>query len=276
MRFAAVLLAVAVLGGGLAPAARADEAAKPADPIAALLERLKDTNPAEDRLAALKEAAGTDDPRLVPALGKQLKAEEPDARLAAAAALGARTMPDTKKKAATVLAERLKVVAVAAEKDLLLRDELLGLVQALHDLAQESTIAVLADDLDLHTDLEIVAARTMAIANVPSAKAIETLIDLMARRHRDGTGIRARASAALAYATGVKHANDADAWRAWWKDVKGSFDFQAAAEARAAARAAKTEKDKAATDRKDRKKKPATPPAMDGDAPPAPETPKEA
>jgi hypothetical protein len=86
----------------------------------------------------------------------------------------------------------------------------------------------------------------MAVANVPSPKAIEGLIAYMARRHRDGTGIRGQLVKALTYATGVKGANDDDAWRSWWKDAKGTFDFQAAAAERERARAEKAAKAEAA------------------------------
>ncbi|MFO0934660.1 MAG: HEAT repeat domain-containing protein [Planctomycetota bacterium] len=267
-----VLLASALPVG----AARADGDKPHDDPIVELLAHLKDDQPADVRLAALKEAAGTDDARLLPPLGKLLKAPEEDVRLATVATLAARTMPDTKKRAASLLLERSKTLQAAFEKDVSRKDELVAVVKGLHDLAQETTIDGLLDGIELGVDLAVVEARAMAVANVPSAKAIEGLIDYMGRRHRDGSGIRGVLAKALAYATGTKQANDVDAWRAWWKDAKATFDFQAAAAARASARDAKTAKDaakKAATDAKPKRKKGETTPPKDGEKPANPEKP---
>ena len=75
----AFLLAAAVPAG----VAFADGERTAEDPIVALLAQLKDDQPVEVRLAALKEAVGTDDPRLLAPLGKLLKAPEEDVRLAA-------------------------------------------------------------------------------------------------------------------------------------------------------------------------------------------------
>lgn len=254
---------------------------KAADPIAALIERLGDHQPLEVRLAALKEAAETEDPRLVAPVGKLLKAGEEAVRLAAVTALSSCRFEESKRKAATLLLERSKAVTVAFEKDVTRKAELLAILTGLHDLAEESTIDGLLDGIEAGVDLDVTLARAMAVANVPSAKAIEGLIGYMARRHRDGTGIRAELTKALTYATGVKGANDDDAWRSWWKDAKATFDFQAAYAARERARAAKAAKaDQAAKKAEDKKKKDTTPkdapkPApADGEKPP--ETPKPA
>jgi hypothetical protein len=275
----ASVVAFALVASGFAGAARADGERTAEDPIVTLVAQLKDDQPVEVRLAALKESAGTDDVRLLAPLGKLLKAPEEDVRLAAVTALASRTMPDTKKRAATALLERSKALQAAYEKDVTKKAELVAVVKGLHDLAQEHTVDGLLDGVELGVDLSIVEARALAVANIPSAKAIEGLIDYMARRHRDGSGIRSVLAKALAYATGVKQANDVDAWRAWWKDAKATFDFQAAADARAAARDAKASKDAAkkapAEPRTKRKKGEATPP-KDGEKPAEPEQPNDA
>lgn len=270
----AVLLAAAVPAG----TARADGDKTAEDPIVALVSRLKDDQPADVRLAALKEAAGTDDARLLAPLGKLLKAPEEEVRLATVTTLAARTMPDTKKRAASLLLERTKALQTAFEKDVSKKEELVAFVKGLHDLAQESTIDGLLDGIELGVDLAVVEARAMAVANVPSPKAIDGLIDYMGRRHRDGSGIRPVLAKALAYATGTKQANDVDAWRAWWKDAKATFDFQAAAAARAAARDAKAAKDaakKSSAEPKPKRKKGETTPPKDGEKPADPEKPAE-
>lgn len=235
------------------PAAGTD--GKPADPIVALLAQLKDDQPPEVRLEAVKQAKVLEDPRLVPALGKLLRAPEEDVRVGAMAALGARGTPETKKKAAAALIERLKPLDATLEKDATRKPEMIALCKALHDLAQPSSIDPLLDGIEFREDLEVVEARAMAVANVADVKAVDGMIDLMGRRHRDGTGIRAVLSKALYYATGAKLGNDADAWRSWWKDAKVHFDFEAAAEQRAKAREAKEAKE-AAKDAAKEKRKP--------------------
>ena len=293
------LLAAAVV---YAPPSRADDApkpeapatGKPVDPIVSLLERLKDDQPLDVRLAALKEAATTEDARLVTAVGKLLKADEEDVRLAAVTALAACRFAETKRKAALLLLERSKVVQQAYEKDVSRKHELLAIFQGLHDLAQEATIDGILDGIEAGIDLDVVGARAMAVANVPSAKAIDGLISYMARRHRDGTGIRGQLTKALTYATGVKGANDDDAWRSWWKDAKATFDFQAAFAERERVRAEKAAKAEAAAKRaadgakkaEDRRKKKESTPKLkppdgekpvspDGEKPPAGEKPPE-
>jgi len=281
-------LFTAVVAITFAPSIRADDApkpdapatGKPVDPVVSLIERLKEDQSLEVRLAALAEAATLEDPRLVAALGKTLKADEEEVRLGAVTALGACRFAETKKKAASLLLERSKVVQAAYEKNVALKAELLAILKALHDLAQESTIDGILDGIEVGIDLDVVGARAMAVANVPSPKAIEGLIGYMARRHRDGSGIRAQLTKALTYATGVKGANDDDAWRSWWKDAKATFDFQAAYAERERARAEKAAKAEAnakkaadaakkAEDRKKKKETTPTPKPPEGD-PPAP------
>jgi HEAT repeat protein len=282
---ASLLVGASALAVDRAPAARADDAPKPSapatgkkvDPILALIERLGEHQPLDVRLAALKDAAEEEDIRLVAPLGKLLKADERDVRLAAVAALARNRSEDTRRKSSGLLLERSKILATAMEKDLTLKAELIAVLDGLHDLAHESTIDGLLDGIEAGLDRDVVSARTMAVASVPSAKAIEALIGTMARRHRDGTGIRAELTKALVYATGVKGGNDDDAWRSWWRDAKATFDFQAASEARARLREAReTKADAAAKKAADRKKKGDTtpkdapkPPPADGEKPKA-------
>lgn len=233
-------LAAALAASGRAPRALAEEP-KATDPVPALLERMKDAASADDRLGAVVEAISLDDARLLPPLVKRLKDAEEPVRLAAVSALGARSSADGKRRAATALLERSKVLTQAAERDVTVRDELLAVLRALHDLAQEATIDGVLDGIETGVDLEVVEARAMAVANVPAPRAIERLIDYMARKHRDGSGMRGRLSKALTYATGVKLANDPDAWRAWWRSAKTAFDFERAAAERKKQREARDE-----------------------------------
>ncbi len=247
----ALVAAGALACGALAvpAAARADDAASDAaqPDVDGLVARMKRSDAPLERLAAAEAARDVQDERLLAPLVKLLRDDDADVRRAALAALGARTDPAQQKRAADAVAERLKPLAKKAETE----GELVAACTALHDLAQPSTVDALLDDIADGTSTDVVRARCMAVGNIPSAKAIEGLIDLMAKRHRDGTGTRSAAAQALAYATGERPVNDPDHWRAWWKEHEKSFDFAAAAERRAAER----DKKKDAAERRDRRKK---------------------
>ncbi|MCE9636301.1 MAG: HEAT repeat domain-containing protein [Planctomycetes bacterium] len=213
-------------------------AAAPAPTTEQLLADMADTKFAVKRLDAAIAAKSVHDPKLLPALSKLAKDEQPDIRLAAIAALGARIDGDQKKKAADTLGDRIKSLNGKPEADA----ERMALCAALHDLAQVGSIDALIGDIDYGASLDEVDARCHAVANVPSPKAIEALIGFMQKRHRDGTGYRASCAKALTYATGERGGNDADYWRAWWKDHEKTFDFEAAASLREKAAADKAEK----------------------------------
>ena len=216
----------------------AKEPEAPAATLEQVLADLADTKFVVKRLDAAAAAKTFQDPRLLPLLTKLLRDESPDVRTAAIQALGARTEADHRKKAADSLADRLKVLDGKPEA----QGERIAVAGALHDLAQPGAIGVLLDGIGTGTTLDEVDARCRAVANVPSPKAIEELINLMAKRHRDGSGIRSSATKALQYATGERSGNDPDQWRAWWKDHEKSFDFDAAAERREKENAAKAER----------------------------------
>jgi HEAT repeat protein len=220
--------------------AKPSDDARPATPAPTLdqvLADLADTKFTVKRLDAATAAKQFQDPRLTPLLAKLLKDEYPDVRTAAVAALAARTDPDQRKKAADALGSRLDAISGKPELDA----ERGQVIDALHDLAQPSTIDTLIDKIDYGTSLDEVDARCRAVANVPSPRAIEALIGFMQKRHRDGTGYRSACNKALQYATGERGANDADMWRAWWKEHEKTFDFQAAFDARRKAEHAKEE-----------------------------------
>jgi HEAT repeat protein len=217
----------------------------PEDPEVRLARILAGLKAEEDatRLAATEEATGVEAEELLAPLLRLLKDENRLVRQAAAKALGARASGEGSKKAAKSLAERLKPLSREPED----QEELLVVVQALHDLAQPSSVKALLDDLELETDEDVVEARGSAAANAPCREAVEGLIDLMSRHHRRGRS--APYAKALAYATGEKLGGDPDRWRAWWREHADSFDFEAAAAARAKARAEEAERARRREDR---------------------------
>ena len=247
MRLSLTALAAALTIAAFVPfaggAALAEDKSAPTPPAAKageseldqLLAKLGDAKFAANRLDGATAAKSVQDPKLLTPLTKLLKDENPDVRLAAIAALGNRDAGDQKKKAADALAPRIKWLEKPESQS-----ELLAVVKSLHDLAQEGSIEALLDNIHDESDLDVVQARAMAVANVPSAVAIEKLIDGMSRTHRGGSGIPGSFSKALASATGERSVNDPDVWRKWWKENKATFSFSAAAERR------KTEADRRA------------------------------
>lgn len=254
----------------LTPAlAAAEEGDRPVDPkaqAAELIAAFKSDSP-EIRVKAIGAAKDAQHSSLTVPLVKLLSDKEWGVREAALEALGARTEKAAKKKASSSIAGRLRRLS----KDPDAVDELLLSVEALGTLAQPAAVKPLLDDITLETDIEIVRARFMAVAEIPDKKAIEGLIDFLAKGRRGGAGPqRDAARKALQYATGAdaprEHrasGKDADRWRAWWRENEKHFDFQAvkAARAEAAAEAAakaerkREQKAKRQRDKENRRKK---------------------
>jgi HEAT repeat protein len=235
----------------LTPTARAGDDAPPDLTNAEGIKRALGSDEPETRLAAAKAAAGVQDKVLLPPLVRLLKDKEDVVRDAALDALAARTEEKQRKTAAlsiaTTLLRPLDRVPTTADRDL---EE--PVVQALHDLAQEATIGHLLDDVHPEAPADLIKARLRAVANVPSKKAIEALIDYGARR-RSGDGHRAAVRDALRYATGQTFGGDPDQWRQWWREMEKDFDVQAAARARAEARDAQEGRERKREERREKR-----------------------
>jgi len=208
----------------------------------------------EEVFAGLQEAAVNQDPSLTSPLCKLLKSKNTALRYGAIETLGTRTLQGEQKKAARSLVGRLKPLA-DNEDD---REELLKVIQALHDLAQVSTIKAVLDSKS-DEDRSVRQARAMAVANVADKEAIERLIQYGYKDRRGKGRTRDIATKALRYATGAQVKGGIEAWRKWWSENEKSFDPLAAAEQRAekrtadAARAAKKQERKNKNKRKKKK-----------------------
>ena len=236
---AALSLSTAALAQDPAPPAK-PEPAKP-DPakIAAALK----SKEAPDRLAAAKDAKSVQDDSLVAPLAALLGDRDPEVRRAAVEALGARESAESVKRAASSLGAHLgrlgKKTGAEAEAETAATADALGL------LAQPSSIEILLSDIAVETAPDVVKARLMAVANIPTAEAVEGLISFYGKRGRGANDLQGHhCLAALKSATGQSRGPDPDIWRAWWRDAKKEFDFKAAAERRAKARAEQTEKER--------------------------------
>jgi HEAT repeat protein len=206
----------------------------------------------EERLAATRETAMNQHHLVLSPLIKLLKDKDRRIREAAISSLGLRDDPKAARAAANALAARLRPLEGKEET----REELLAVISALHDLAQPASIKALID-IKSGTDRDVMSARAMAVANVPSKEAIERLIQYGYKDRRGSDATRRIATRALTYATQVKLKGNLEEWRRWWSDNKDAFDVDAAAEARAnkrAEQAAKAAK-KAERERKRRERK---------------------
>lgn len=231
---AAILVTSAAFADGPAPAPAADSAK--------IVEALKSTDRAA-RLDAAVQAKSVQDDKLLAPLVAALDDEDSAVRETAVAALGARTGSEAKKKAASALNARL--VKDAKKPDA--TTETIAVAEALGRLAQVSSVDALAGDIAADADSDVVTARLMALANVPAPQAIEALIQFLARGGRGGAKAHQICRQALRSATGEDLGGDPDAWRAWWRDAKKTFDFDAAARRR--------EEERAKHDKPEKKKK---------------------
>jgi hypothetical protein len=218
-------------------------------PPAKLAELMKSKDKAE-RLDAATKAKDDPSDLLTSPLTALLDDEELAVRTAAIDALAARSTLEAKRKAASALGARLSKLAKHADA----QSELIAAIEALGTLGQPSTVSTLLADIALDTPLDVVRARLMAVANAPCAEAIDGLITFLAKQGRGQMGQERQACrAALKSATGQDLGGDPDAWRAWWKDAKKDFDFDAAARRRDSAKAAEDDKEKRKKERKDKK-----------------------
>jgi HEAT repeat protein len=243
MRVFAALLLVGL--AAVPPAAADDEAEIPPEVEAALAGLASDER--SMRESAAKSALALQHPALFAPLTKRLDDEHREVREAALRALAARERNDERAKAARAIETRLKKL----DREPGSPEEAAVVVQALHDLAQPTSIKPLLDAIEPTTGVDVATARLMAVGNVPTKEAVEELIDHAARGRR-AESHRGGAIKALQYATGVKLAN-LDAWHRWWSENKRTYDPLAAAAARQAARDETAAKEKEKAERRARR-----------------------
>jgi len=203
-----------------------------------------------ERLEAAREAANVQDSCVVTPLTRLLKDKEMAVREAALSALKLREDEKDKKKAATAIAARLKPLAGKEEW----KSELIECCNALHDLAQRSTIKALLTNVSTETSPDELRARLRAVANVPHAEAIDELLRF-ASSGRKANRRSKWAQQAMAYATCQKDDKSLDQWRRWWTDNKKTFDFEGAYLQRQQERAEAATKAEQRKNRKNRKKR---------------------
>jgi HEAT repeat protein len=237
---ALALFAAAAFADGPAPAA-------PTAPDAAKLAESLKAKEAADRLAAAQQAKDVQDEKVLAPLVALLDDADGGVRRAAIDALGHRVRVDAQKKASAALVAHLPKVSKRVETQL----EQLATVDALGALAQPAALDVLMSGIDTDTAPELVRARLSAAANIPTAEAIESLIQFLAKQGRGQNGPQRDACRqALREATGENLGNDPDAWRAWWRDAKKTFDFDAAIRRRAAEKQKKEDAGRRRADKK--------------------------
>ena len=250
LRVLALVAALTAPPGAFAddPASPAKPAPPPPDPAKVLeLLKSKDRN---QRLAAAKDAASLQDDGLVAPLVGLLADPDPEVRRAGIAALGARESADSARKAANGMQAHLRKIGRKEGSEA--ESEVIATADALGALAQPSSVEVLLSDIVVETAPDVVRARLMAVANVPAAEAIDGLIAFLGKRGRGANDLHGHhCIQALKWATGESRGVEVDVWRSWWKDAKKEFDFKAAAERRAKARAAQAGKERDATRKKD-------------------------
>ena len=221
----------------------------PPPPVATQLADAMKAKDAADRLTAARQAKDVQDEKLLAPLAALLEDSDAEVRRAAIDALAHRTPAEAQKKASAALAAHLPRVSKRIETQL----EQVETAEALGALAQPAALDALMSGIDTDASPDVVRARLLAAANIPTAEAIESLIQFLAKQGRGQNGPQREACRqALRDATGENLGNDPDTWRAWWRDAKKTFDFDAAVRRRAAE---KQKKDDAAKRRAEKKAK---------------------
>lgn len=216
---------------------QADAKARSKEEAKALVSAMKSKDP-DLRAQAAEDSATNQDRSLTSPLVRLLSDKEDDVRLMAFKALSVRDVPAARKKASSAVVSRLPRLAQHAVD----RPELLVAIDALGKLGQPSAIKPLLDPIDVEMDIEEVRARINAVAAIPEAESIERLIQFLAKGRRGGRKQhRDAAEKALRWATGVRLGRDPDKWRAWWRENKKAFSFEALAEEREASERKKRE-----------------------------------
>ena len=243
-----------------APAGEAPAPAREApapDPAEVLKQVLKDLASKDEsvRLKAVVQAKDIQSSKLLRSLSKALKDKLRPIRMAAIDALGARTTPAEKKKAAKLLLDRLNARGGASDSE-----ERVALAEGVGTLEVHSSLRPLLDPIDLETPPEELKARMDAVVNIPSKEAVERLITILDKGRRAARSRNTHAVKALRMITGQQFDRNPDRWRSWWRDVGPNFDFDAVREARedearrrAEAEAEREAKRKAKQERKRRK-----------------------
>lgn len=237
----ALTFASSAVADGAAPAAT------PAPDPAKIVEAMKSKERAQ-RLAAAEQARGVQDDKLLAPLVALLDDDDLTVRHTAIEALGARASADARKRAAAALGPHLSKAAKSPELEI----ELIATARAVGALAQPSSLDALMSDMSIDTSPDVVRARLSAVANLPCAEAVDALIQCLAKQGRGRGGPQGQACRqALKEATGEDFGADADRWRAWWRDAKKTFDFEAAARRREADKGKKDDGEKRKRDKKD-------------------------
>jgi len=216
---------------------------------AALAKRLAQKD-FETQVEAAREAAQSQHSSLTSPLIKLLKNKEEAVRLAAVEALALREDSVEKKRAAKALAARIKPLQEKEER----QDELMKIVEALHDLAQPIALRALMD-IPVGTDEALARARLHAAANIPSKEVIDRLLQFASSGRRGRNARWRSAGAAIRYATQEKVKGGIREWRQWWHHAEAKFDVDHAANLRAEERQKQAQKKAQQAKRKNKKKK---------------------
>ena len=108
------------------------------------------------------------------------------------------------------------------------------LLKAIGQHASPSSIKLLADNVFENPARKVVQARILGLGRVRDAKAVDTLIDLLAKqgagrggRGGGNTGAMNDFRTALTVLTGRDLGRDQNAWRRWWNDNEKGFKVSA-------------------------------------------------
>lgn len=218
----AVLSRVLVLVLAVLPVGARQEPPGPEAPSEELVERTLEglerafgrEGEVADRVEALRAAAQVADARVVKAVARGLKADEPEVQKAALESLRFQAHPDALEALHACYRRDRALVKDPERAPLLFR--------AIGEHGAEASIEVLADDLYSIPDETIAEARILALGNVRSARSAEELMDLMNRAGRRRLqALMPSFRLALNRLTGADGGTTLEGWQRWWNEVDG-------------------------------------------------------
>lgn len=175
----------------------------------------------EERIAAIQKYTELVAKEVVEGIAKGLKDKDPEVQAAAIEAL--RYMPH---------AASLKALHKTLEKDKKIKKDarlLEGLIIAIGQHGDPSSIDVLVDGALATTAKDLVIARIFSIAHIRDQKSLEALMDLIQRTSRGGKKGRGKMPQekhyviALEVLTGEELGKDLEVWTKWWRKSKKTF-----------------------------------------------------
>jgi hypothetical protein len=219
---ACLLTAPAAAAVPIAPLVTVEDEKKAIDPAevketVGRLEAAFKSDSTADRIAAIEAAVRVPDKEVAKTVAGGLKDKDAAVFMATVDALGHMQHPE----ALAELEKYYKQNKKRLQKD---APRFSAVIKACARHGQNSSIAILSDDLFSVKTYEAVQARIYGLGNIRTVEAIEALTSISRKTSRNNLDrYMAEFRLALFNITGVDQGNSPDLWGIWWRDNKKTF-----------------------------------------------------